>query len=406
MASVRERPTRNGQRTWAVLYRHGGKQASKTFDAPKAADEFKLLVDMFGPDKALRMLAGDADSTPKITVSELAERFLEWKADDVTPRTLADYRRDISNHVTPHLGHHAAELVDEADVQRWVDKLKKVLGPKTIADRHMLLHQMYDFGRAKSRRLVTHNPCLETDLPKKTKKPPKGATVPEFRAILASASERGHHDARDLVEFIGETGWRFSEATALLVDMVEDDGTDVWVNMTRVFRIIEHRQVLVDEAAKSWAGFRRIRLFPDSAATVRRRVIGKAPGDFVFTNRGGRHWNQNTFLRETWPSILKGAGLREGRKPTPHWLRHMHVAVLAASGTPMQEIQRRIGHESIQTTLDVYGGMVGDISDDTMSRAADLMAGRRTAPTVAPGGVVVGEVVSGKVAIRAGAEDS
>lgn len=61
-----------------------------------------------------------------------------------------------------------------------------------------------------------------------TRKPPKGTTTPEFRAIL-SAAEKRNPDAADLILFMGETGWRFSEATALDVGDVDDDGTGVWV---------------------------------------------------------------------------------------------------------------------------------------------------------------------------------
>jgi integrase len=297
---------------------------------------------------------------------------------------MADYRRDYANWIKPWLGHRAAELIDESDVQQLVDHMARTLAPKSVADRHMLLHSMYQFGKARTRKLVTHNPCLETELPKRVKKPPKGTTVPEFRALLEAATRR-NADAHDLIAFLGETGWRFSEATALDVRDVEDDGTDVWVSVSQVFRLdASYSQVLSVDQAKSYAAFRRIRLFPASAAPVRRCVVGKRPGDLVFTNSRGRPWNQNTFLRETWPRIVAEAGLTNPeRKLTPHWLRHMHVAVLAAAGVPMQEIQRRIGHESIKTTIDVYGGMIGDISDDSIGRAGEIMAGRRTAPGVA-----------------------
>ncbi len=206
------------------------------------------------------------------------------------------------------------------------------------------------------------------------RKPPKGTTVPEFAAIVAAAKAR-NVDAHDLILFLGETGWRFSEGTALDVGHVEDDGTDVWVTVGQVFRIDgSGRQVLSLDEAKSYAGFRRIRLFPSSASVVRRRLPGKAPGDLVFTNSRGRCWNQNTFLCETGPRIVADAHLGD-RKPTPHWLRHMHVAVLSAAGAPPQEIQRRIGHESIQTTINVYGGMIGDVSDTVVDNASAIMAG-------------------------------
>lgn len=392
MASVRERTTKAGERVWAVLYRHGGKQTSRSFVTAKAAADFKALVDLLGPDKALKALADDAPDD-RLTVAQLAEQFLAWKARDVTGRTLTQYRRDIDNWLIPWLGHRAAETVDEADVQKWVDHMAERLSPKSVADRHMLLHSIYKFGRAKSRRLVSHNPCEETDLPRRTKKPPKGTTVAEFAVILTAAQKR-NPDAADLILFLGETGWRFSEAIALPVRNVAayDDG--VWVDVRRVFRIDgAGRQVLAEDAAKTEAGFRRIRMLPDSAAMVRRRLVGKGPADLVFTNSRGNPWNQHTFLTETWPRIIADAGLDGDpkRRPTPHWLRHMHVAVMAAAGAPMHEIQRRVGHEHYSTTVDVYGGMIGDVSDGTLAAAGELMAGRRHAPGVAP--VVRGDVV-------------
>ena len=70
-----------------------------------------------------------------------------------------------------------ADVTDEADVQKWVEHMAGKLAPKSVADRHMLLHAMFAYGRAKSRGLVSHNPCLETELPTRMRKPPTGTTV-------------------------------------------------------------------------------------------------------------------------------------------------------------------------------------------------------------------------------------
>ena len=389
MASIQARKSPRGT-VYRVLYRLHGKQTSTTRDTLKEARAVKALIDAKGAEDALRILAAEEQGAG-MTVRALASEWLAWKTPRVTERTAKDYTRDLDNWVLPWFGDRAAELVTEADVQKWVDHMAASLEPKTVGDRHMLLHSMYAFGRAKSRRLVTHNPCEETELPKKARKPPKGTTVREFESIRAAAWAR-NRDAHDLILFLGETGWRFSEATALDVRDVADDGADVWVTVTQVFRIDGHgRQVIAPDAAKSHAGFRRIRLFPDSAAMVRRRLLAKSPGDLVFTNSRGRHWNQHTFLRDTWPKIVADANLG-ARKPTPHWLRHMHVAVCLAAGASLQEVQRRIGHENIATTIGTYGGMVGDLNDTALDNAAEIMAGKRFAHGVAP--VARAEVVA------------
>jgi integrase len=365
-----------------VLYRHGNKQRSHTFADPKAAEKFRQTVDAIGPDKALAAMFETTPDPNRLTVDQLADRFLDWKATEVTPRTMTDYRRDNANWIRPWFGHRAAEDVDELDVQKWVEHMNQSLSPKSVADRHMLLHSMYDYGRAKVRRLVDHNPCLETALPRRTRTRPKGTVLAEWRAILTAAETR-NPDAGDLILFLGSLGWRWSEAAALKVDAIEDDGRHVWVDVVRVFRIVDHRQVLVEDAAKSYAGFRRSRVPSEAAAMLRRRLIGRGPGDYVFTNSRGRHWNQNTFLRDTWPALLTDAGATGDRRPTPHWLRHMAVANMAKAGIPMHEIQRVIGHEDLKTTNSTYGGTIATLSPEGVDRL-DLV--------LVDGGVVRGEL--------------
>jgi integrase len=353
------------------------------------AADYKALVDILGADRALATLAAAEDGG--LTVDQLAERFFDWKAGDVTPRTLADYRRDYDNWTRPALGSRLADSVDELDVQRLVDEMRQRLEPKSVADRHMLLFSMFKFGSTKTRRLVGHNPCLETQLPKRTKKPVKGATLAEYHAII-TAARAVDPDAADLIEFIAGTGWRWSEAAALRVGNVEqyeEDGvTHTSAVMTAVFRKdAAQRQIRTDDAAKSDAGFRRSRLSPRVARMVERRCVGRGPAELMFTNAAGRKWYQQNFLSRTWTAILDRAGLE--RRVTPHALRHSHVAMLDRAKASMPEIQRRIGHENIQTTIGTYGGMIDQIGDEALV-AIDRML---EPPSTPAGEVVPGEVV-------------
>lgn len=390
MASIRERHSTSGETTWAVLYRHGTKQASRTFATPKAAEQFKSLVEILGPDKALATLA--ADTAGGLTVDELAERFFDWKATDVTDRTLADYRRDYRNWIKPHLGHRQADSIDERDVQALVDRMAKMLDPKSVKDRHMILGGMYRYGSARSRRLVEHNPCLETELPKRKRKPVKGATIAEWLALYPAA-QRIDADAADLLLFIISTGWRWSEAAPLTVASIEDYSDDeMYVSVRQVVRRdAEQKFIITEDEAKSFAGIRRIRVGGLCASMLRRRSTGKGPADLVFTNRHGRRWHQTNFLNRTWTDILAEARIE--RRFTPHALRHTHVALLDRGGASLPEMKRRLGHEDIQTTVNTYGGMIDDVSSDTLAAVDRMLTG--TQP-------VTGEIVTGEVVLELG----
>lgn len=406
MASVRERPRAGRQSTWAVLYRHGRKQASKTFEAEAPALRFKRLVEDLGPDRALAVL--NEETRPiGLTLDELAAQWLASKPGNVTPNILRGYKRDYDNWVSPYLGHREADAVSEIDVQAWVDRLRTTVSPttkrplsaKSIADRHAILHQIYRWGSARTRALVHHNPCKETELPKRTKTTVKGLRLPELHALLEAGERVGDRDTADVIAFLAGTGFRISEAVALPagaveeVDVLGEDGqqmTAVYVTMHQVLR----RGVGITQGGKSDASVgRRLRVIGPGADVLRRRIVGLGPTDLVFTFADGRPgvkrrgpWNVNSFRDLRWPKIVEAAGLKE-RKPTPHWLRHTHVALCHAAGMSLAEIQRRLGHEDIQMTINTYGRTIEDMDATAAARADALFVPRDLA-------LVRGEVVT------------
>ena len=390
VASVRERVSKRGETTYAVLFRHGGKQTSETFPGRREAEKFRQLVELIGPAEALARLNG-TDSPAGYTLDDLAEKYLTWKASDVTDRTLADYRRDYENWIKPWFGHRDAEAIDELDVQKWVDHMKGRLDAKTVKGHHVLLGAIYRYAVARSRRLVSHNPCMETQLPKVKKKPPRGFSLTEWQTFH-EANATKQPDAADLALFLVLTGWRWSEAAVLPVGAIEDYGDQMFVTVTQVNRRdASLKFIVVKGAAKTYESVRRIEVTPATAALLRRRAHGKGPADLVFTNAAGRPWRQQNFLNRTWTAMLQNAGLPhegEGRH-TPHALRHTHIAMLDRSGASLPQMSRRAGHSNIQTTINIYGGMIDGIGADVLTNLDELALPQQT--------VVAGEVVTGEV---------
>lgn len=404
MASIRERHSKASKSTvWAVLFRDGQRQRSQTFANLEAAERFKALVEILGPTKALAEL-NEGKQPDRLTVDGLFEKWIAWKANsgDVTDRTVKDYTRDYANWLKRPLGSRAADTIDELDVQKFVDSMStKGLDAKSIADRHMILHSMYKFGSAKSRQLVHHNPCQETQLPKRHKKPPKGLTNIEWRAVYAAAKQVSPA-AADLLLFMAGTGWRWSEASALKVSGLEEyteQGRTVrYATMQRVNR----QGVVAEDSAKSYAGFRRAKVSPAVWSMLQRRVVGKGTDDLVFLNDRGTRWYQQNFLNRTWTDILEVSGIApypNGQRKTPHAVRHSAIAMAERAGATLPQLQRRAGHEDIQTTINVYGGMIDDLGDDVLDGIDDQLLGIDEVP---------GEVVTGTVvqALDAAADTS
>ena len=124
---------------------------------------------------------------------------------------------------------------------------------------------------------------------------------------------------------------------------------------------------------KTRAGRRTVRIGDELASLLKRTISGLGPRDLVFTADRGGMINQPHFYDRRWKRAIALAqknGLT--KSPRFHDCRHTYAAWLISAGVPLPEIQRRLGHESIQTTVDVYGHLMeyaGDLADATINDA-------------------------------------
>jgi integrase len=95
------------------------------------------------------------------------------------------------------------------------------------------------------------------------------------------------------------------------------------------------------------------------------QLVGKAPGDLVFTSPEGRVLRNTNFR----PRFLDPAAERAGLLGlTPHELRHTAASLAIKAGANVKVVQQMLGHASAAMTLDVYAGLFADNLDEVADR--------------------------------------
>lgn len=228
------------------------------------------------------------------------------------------------------------------------------MGAKTLKNVHSLLsaaftwaiteRQLRQDNPAKGIKLKTYNPAEMTFL-----------TPTEF-GIFARQFAQPY---RLVVHFLAGTGVRWGELIALQV-------TDLHLD-------VEHPYVSISKAVKRTPGghytgapkstrSRRLVSLPGSlVAQLRDHLAGRTEGLLFHGPRGARLHHSNFHSRQWVPAVAaaRATDLPAGeRVAKPVWrihdLRHTHASWLIARGVDLATVQRRLGHESIVTTVDRY----------------------------------------------------
>lgn len=375
MASIQRRDGRTGT-VWRVMYRVDGKMRSDTFADPKSAERHKRRVETMGGAAArelLDRLEGRSGDDPTDTLTDYARRHV---ADlDVTPGTRRDYERMIDNRLAGTLlGALPVDAVTRDAVAAWTRALPGA--PKTRRNYHALVSSVLEAAARDG--VIPSNPAKGVKIRQDVPMSDMVILTPGELAILVAELPQRY---QPFVTFLAGTGLRFGEATALLVGSVDLDAAVPLVRVTQAFQRTGTGERVLGPP-KTRAGVRTVSLPPEVVDAVSPLVEGRATDAYVFTNERGKPIRGSNFHTSAWgPALrrLNDSG-RMTKHPRVHDLRHYQASQQVAAGVPLNAVQKRLGHESITTTVDRYSHLAPDYL--AVTAAAASLGLRQTQPEI------------------------
>lgn len=335
MSSIREHHGKFQSR----YYDPSGKLRSKSFARKTDARAFLAAMET---DKR----RGDW-TDPRLGRVTLGEYVGLWAAakGNVRPRTRLNIEGRLRAHILPAFGSVALGAITPADVRAWVAELSsKGLAPSTVKATYLTFGQIVRTAEIDG--LIRRSPCVGIELPADNSRTEMHFLTTAQVATLAGAIENRY---RCLIFTAAYTGMRAGELGALKLERVNLLKRTVAV----VESLGEVRGVLTTGPTKT--GKRRTISLPGFLAEMIGAHIGTYPGrdGYVFTAAEGGPIRQHNLRERHFKPATRKAGLPEGVRF--HDLRHTCAAILIDQGWNPKQIQERLGHASIRTTLDRYG---------------------------------------------------
>lgn len=272
-----------------------------------------------------------------------AEEWIALKRTTVGETTATNTESLLRARVLPAFGAKRLKQITPTDIRKWMAAMtEEGLSPSTIHTYRRILGQILE--QAVDDGLLVSNPAKRAKAPSVRPRRQLFLGADQLREL---ADECG--DYAPLVWFLGWSGLRFGEATALRVGRVTPS----------------RRRVRVEEAVTEVAG----RLIFGAPKTHEARTVivpqfvidsirplleGRDAEALVFTAQRGGPVRLNNFRRRVFAPAADRIGKPE---LVPHDLRDTAASLAISSGASIKAVQRMLGHASAKMTLDVYGSL-------------------------------------------------
>lgn len=263
-----------------------------------------------------------------------------------SPHTIAAYRRDLRRYVG-WLGTRGITTLDQVtagDVADFAGDLRESsLAPASAARTVVAVRSLHRF--AVDDGLATADPAREVTPPRPGRRLPKGLSLGEVQALLATPLTETPLGLRDaaLLELLYGTGARISEVVGLDLDDVSRIAgapADEPVGLRLFGKGSKERWVPVGSYARQALQAYLVRARPGLVAH------GTGTPALLLNSRGGR------LSRQSGWTVLRTAAERAGisAEVSPHTLRHSYATHLLEGGADVRVVQELLGHASVTTT--------------------------------------------------------
>jgi integrase len=364
--------------TYEVFYRDPNrKQRSQSFKRLQDALTFQGET-----KRAVRRGEYQDPQKARTTFGAWAEKYLEQKA-NIERRTRDKYRESFKNHLLPAFGGMALADMTPDLIQEWVATMGRTYKAETVRGHYALLASI--LKRATARGLIAKSPCIDIELPKVVKAERRYLTEDDLQRLIDVMPDR----YKVLAIVGGYLGLRWQEMAGLRRTSL--DLSLGKVPSLRVTSTIERSNgtYRVKEYGKSDAARRTLKM-PASVARAMAWHLGAFPDDeWVFSSPMGGYLRYDNFRTRVWLPATQAAGLAPFDL---HELRHTAAAYMISEGANPLQVKRRMGHEDIRTTYNVYGHLFDD-DEDALVERLDQRALRGAGEVRSLLGATMGDVV-------------
>ncbi len=296
---------------------------------------------------AKRNRGEDVVTSDKASVEGYLKRWLRDYASGLGSTTHAGYESLFRNHVYPVIGSVLLKKLKPLQIQAiYTGMREKGRSEKTILNCHRALSEA--LKHAVDWEVVGRNVAASVKKPRPQRYEPVIMPVELVREALALANDGTVGGA--VIRFAIYSGMRQGELRRLKRSHVNHQSSSTSI-----------------PKAKSKAGVRNLAQTPDGMAILEEQMLqrvkekaecGPAYKDegFVFAKPDGSPLTAGA-CDWAWDKIRQ----RLGTEARFHDLRHAHASLLLNMGVHPKVVQERLGHASIQITIDIYSHVMPGI---------------------------------------------
>ena len=332
------------------------------------------------------------------TLSDLAEMWFSnyetWVSSDNTLNRVRNY---LDTYILPKFGHYQPDKITSSDIQKWINELaqkskesvdagnkraKKGRAKDFGAIAHKL-REIFDFG-------ITHfelkyNPVQSIKIPPKPKSNQKRIMVLHdedltiwLNFVDTLPNTRANRRFKVICDSLLASGMRINELLALTIYDLDFESSEILVTKTLVWKNANPKlglkgKVVCKNTPKSDSGNRKIAVpyqiieqlqnFHDEMNLYFKKN-GLSKSKLIFPTIYGNYMCDRN-ERATLKRRLQEVGLPDYGF---HLFRHTHASMMLNAGMNWKELQVRMGHKSIKTTMDIYA----ELAPKNQTQAVDI----------------------------------
>lgn len=308
----------------------------------------------------LRLKENGLNKTISITLDDAYNEWISSYKLTVRGSTLENTVAIYKNHIQCLIGKKKIDTFTTSFMQQFINDISK----KTdlFSRVKSILSRIFDMQvRNKN---IPSNPCKDIILPKKQAKSDEKIenfyNKDELTLLLKLAKNQLPFKYYVFFHLLAFTGMRRGEALALLKSDIDIENKQISITKT-LSRNQNNAKVI--NATKTSDGNRIIDI-DDITLELLIRLINTHDTEILFIDDNSNYIHLSTPIKYL-DKLVKDNNLK---RITVHGLRHTHCSLLFEAGASVKEVQHRLGHKDIKTTLDIYTHLSKNQKVDTVNK--------------------------------------